>query len=844
MAGAWGSSFTSRWPATFGDYHAPPKPKKQDDEGGLAGFFENLINDIGDAVVGIPMGIKTMFSQSPTETFKQMGLQVWQDWSPLFKGEVDEWWDNFTAHPLAPILDVAGVLTLGAGSVVKGVSGVSRLTGATAKGGVVMRENALTQVLGKMGGRQSVPLESPTQPGVWSMEQVVGKGSSRVIKAPGMQDVYKHYSANPFTRARQHFFESAGQAIGGSKANKGGYLDAEVKGTGPGGIGEVQTAGRIRGRFGDAAAVNKLSRKEHASRQHALKAATFSAMEAARRMYDKATTDAERRDIAQRLYDNAHNQFLSHPMVRAAKGTQRDGLAPGLTYIADPKYHKASIDMPKTWDGKGVGNYFTRMAKDGEWMTDDVNRAWRGPDGRPLVVRADGTEKWLNEGKNSSEFLDLVWNKPTMVWKAAVLAYSPRFFINNVIGNSLMYFMATNPAAAIRAVKDASRENRRLRASDLDDIDKLSAGTFQERLGYESKGLGSMEMAEDWAQSKDGRFLTGRQKTKLKGGIYGVTHKYSEDLIRQATMYHAARQTPAYWANRSAGYTHEQSIQRALQNPAALAKVRNKLDNTLGNYSYLNRGEQAIKKVIPFYTWDRAILRHTANMVSERPYLASALVHIGEMGHEEFIKQFGKEVPHFLFNGIGIGVDLFDMIPGLDTIPGRKTVLSTQGMNPYGTVGELAHSAGSVVGLSDRRMGETIGSQINPLAAAAVESLSGVDMISGAPIERSGLGLLGEVYGNTFEGIPQARLLKTILEGRPKAKQTSEAGTEQLLFRGDVSQQLLSLLGIPVKRYSPEQAKEIYWRQQGGNPRGSYDRPGSFFSGTKDSAWGTKAPGF
>jgi len=93
--------------------------------GGPTGFVGNLAGDVKDAVVGLPAGI-VMTVKDPVGSGKLVGQQMWQTWSPLFKGHPGEFAANFYDHPLAPILDVASVFTLGAGGAARGAGALSK----------------------------------------------------------------------------------------------------------------------------------------------------------------------------------------------------------------------------------------------------------------------------------------------------------------------------------------------------------------------------------------------------------------------------------------------------------------------------------------------------------------------------------------------------------------------------------------------------------------------------------------------------------------------------------------------------------------------------------------------
>src|SRR5581483_6711715 len=83
-----------------------------------------------------------MLATHPVRSIEEIGKTTWHDWSPLFKGHPVEFAKQFYAHPLAPILDVVGVVTGGAGLLAKG----GEFAGAA---GLISKESKLAQLSGR-----------------------------------------------------------------------------------------------------------------------------------------------------------------------------------------------------------------------------------------------------------------------------------------------------------------------------------------------------------------------------------------------------------------------------------------------------------------------------------------------------------------------------------------------------------------------------------------------------------------------------------------------------------------------------------------------------------------------
>jgi hypothetical protein len=125
----------------------PAKPKKKG-RSGVLGFAQNLGEDIGGAVIGLPAGIVETV-RNPVGTAKKIGSSYAQTYGPLVHGDVSKFLHELYSHPLGPILDVATIVTAGAG-------GVARAGKIAAEAGVVSK----TGRLARAGRRETLTYRS------------------------------------------------------------------------------------------------------------------------------------------------------------------------------------------------------------------------------------------------------------------------------------------------------------------------------------------------------------------------------------------------------------------------------------------------------------------------------------------------------------------------------------------------------------------------------------------------------------------------------------------------------------------------------------------------------------
>jgi hypothetical protein len=138
-------------------------------------FFSHLGGDIVHTLENIPAGVVHTV-EHPIGTAKAIGSSYKQTYGPLFSGHFGKFFHGIEAHPLGPILDVATLLTAGAG-------GVARVGNILGKSGAVSSASRIAN------------LAKATHLTVPDVAELAGQTGERIP--------VKLSSTNPLIRARQ-----------------------------------------------------------------------------------------------------------------------------------------------------------------------------------------------------------------------------------------------------------------------------------------------------------------------------------------------------------------------------------------------------------------------------------------------------------------------------------------------------------------------------------------------------------------------------------------------------------------------------------------------------------------
>lgn len=437
-----------------------------------------------------------------------------------------------------------------------------------------------------------------------------------------------------------------------------------------------------------------------------------------------------------------------------------------------------------------IGN-FGKLA-----TTHNLAHALRDTDGKVYVAAKHDAYSLAIEGEGSLHFLHEILHKPTQVWKSITIGYTPRTITNNGVGNWFMYGVATAGPRGMRAFTDALRYQfgKKFADDQLFAKDHFVDRWFQDELG-DQFGVGNEIVRRGFDEQHAARFDKQWWKKTARQGLYPLVQKTSERPVRIASIYHTLRGFPEVRAEIAAAKSRGLKGQKAVDSgiEAALKKHPNLRGETAlqsrrlaGDYVTMNQSEKWARDIIPFYLWNRHILKHTGNMFLEHPGRVATGAKLGELGLQETEELVGK-LPDFLKGAIPLAA------LGFGDRPGRLNLLSTASLNPYASVGDLADTVAAWTTGGAGRRGAAL-SQLNPFVVGAAESAFQTSALTGVPSPRSG-GILEDVIGRTISQFPYVKAASTFSAGdRFKTPKGND-----LLFGQTRVAAISSLLGVPIK---------------------------------------------
>jgi hypothetical protein len=735
----------------------------------------NLLKDIRDAAVGLPQGL-VQLAEHPVKSSELIGKTTWQDWSPLFHGHVGEWAHNFAAHPLAPILDVAGFVTGGAGLLARGGEGAAAL-------GLISKESKLA----KLGG---------------SAEDL-----TKVIKVEGAPEAYRQFSKNPVIRARQdamvhlgeHLSEAAPKWFGRSVGEDG-----------------VVTRGRVAD-LSQAGYARRYFAKQESYRAGATKAMIGAQLGA----FIKAGKDISQRPAETFLAIERHGreQLVDHS-YRVSRADAKS-LQKGFVFVKDASHR----DLKMTPAVNSLESFKTAMEGfANRHTTRDINSAARDAKGNYLVVHKRAALAYGQEGARSATFLNKLYRYPTQAWKYLILATRPAYFVNNAVGNTFMAMAHLGPVGFARGLADAYRQvhGEKATADGMSAAIKSLHGDWQDKwflgvhqgfaqdvmTGGTSAAIHPERSASRAAEplhlsrklAADGHPRVALVVKHAEAGLYPLTHKVADVFLRRTMINELMRRHPMVKRLQSEGVSFDRAASRVAADPAVRDRIQEEVNHALGDYHHLNPLEQHVRQFVPFYTWDRAIVRHGVNLTLHQPAKVAAGAAVGELGTNDTTAKLGGNIPSFLKGVVPLGH------AGAD---GRTPILATLGLNPYASLPDVTDTVGALVGAGSQGAGETFAGQLNPIITSLIEATTGQSLLSGAKLHKRSGGIIGNVVANVVQNLPQAKLLDTIINGEAQPRPNKSTGkVTPFLYRKDALTQLEALFGVPIKKLDTKTASE------------------------------------
>jgi hypothetical protein len=316
---------------------------------------------------------------------------------------------------------------------------------------------------------------------------------------------------------------------------------------------------------------------------------------------------------------------------------------------------------------------------------------------RVVAARLDSYIK-----QSFGETVQVLWGAPTQMWKTLVLAGSPRWVMNNVVGNTIFLKLQGGRMSDVlrqldgrwvkklrRAVgmqednqfKLALREvmspstQRKVEAGGLYDVeshghirqytDDTLAGRVASRMQQSSKvnaPLSKPRQFSDWVHRvnegveeayRHASYMTAADRTAIRAGVLSNAHKFWTSKENLAAAF------------------------RTGMDEGAAGKLVDEVNHYLNDYNRMTPAGQNIIRpyLVPFWGFYRHATKMLLTMPFEHPGKAMLLRLFNDAAETERDK-LGL-MPSWLQNSLPLG-------PG--AVAGEYRFLSTAGMNPFNTV--------------------------------------------------------------------------------------------------------------------------------------------------------------
>jgi len=284
----------------------------------------------------------------------------------------------------------------------------------------------------------------------------------------------------------------------------------------------------------------------------------------------------------------------------------------------------------------------------------------------------------------------LVVDKPTQVWKDSVLAGSPRWVKNNVVGDFMSNTVeGVGPLSYSRAFRDLYR-----------DIipDKLLEASFANIMKYNPK-LGKT------AETTFGQLITELEATKVVRNIAKVkdagyaVNTAAEQLFVRAHYIAKARPLAKEMLKAEGLPQTEVNMMNKLRlikaDPKLSGPIIDKIKTKLPVFNLTGSQERKyVKRFLPFYNWYKFMTLYAAKLPAEHPFLTVGGRGLGALAENQREDAFMLYFP-FMAREIeenGIPQRLDNLWPIGEIGEEKKAMFfNTRGLNPFATIEDIVN---------------------------------------------------------------------------------------------------------------------------------------------------------
>jgi hypothetical protein len=318
---------------------------------------------------------------------------------------------------------------------------------------------------------------------------------------------------------------------------------------------------------------------------------------------------------------------------------------------------------------------------------------WRAGGARPVLYAiprrvADDLEKLLKPFFGGSASVRVFFDRPTAAWRSAVLSLSPRWVVNNTIGN--MIFLKLQGGKLTDVLRQFQPKFRKqLREALGQKGEDLLGPGFAESVNIPiPKGQSGVERFAQKAAEKIER----SPLKYIKSASQRVRHVNSivEDAFRFASALSAAekvavrkgvqRTASSFWSAKK----RMERLAEAGGDPKLLDEIADTTNRFFNDYQFQSPyGRSLVRRFIyPFWGFYKHMMKLTLQMPFEHAERFVAFRQISQVGND-IAEEYGP-LPNYAEGAYRIG-------PG--TVPGSFDFLSTRGANPFEGMGDPINKA-------------------------------------------------------------------------------------------------------------------------------------------------------
>jgi hypothetical protein len=274
--------------------------------------------------------------------------------------------------------------------------------------------------------------------------------------------------------------------------------------------------------------------------------------------------------------------------------------------------------------------------------------------------------------------LRLFWDTPTNAWRGFVLAGSPRWLVNNTLGNVVF---AKMQGARLRDVIAQLDKRYLAKMREIPGITGVEGGMFGQSSMYLAK-RGSANLTKTGQLLEAGAELGAVRKVKAVGERVRQINGVIEDAFRRASYLRGVERAQLRSSLRSAGGHFESGMKR-LETIAKRGFDDNTARQGLDEVNYFFNdysaatpfGRQIIRRfVAPFWSFYRHVAKLAVTWPVDYPLRAEVLKGL-TLVTNDMVEEYGP-LPPWLEGALPLG-------PGMD---GAVQFLSTRGANPFNTL--------------------------------------------------------------------------------------------------------------------------------------------------------------